>query len=120
MPNFKRNGGKIFGVHLSKAEQEALDIEIKSQIAEQYHDLLENVDAMVLWTLHTHPHLRFGKKRLKRFYKFFIKQHRELIDYYECKEDSGRLCKFKLRDLGIDLAEWQKELEEENDDSNVL
>lgn len=117
MPNFKRIGGKIYGVQLSKTEQKAMDAEIKSQIAEYYRDFLSNLDAMVLWTLHTH--LGFGKKRLRRFYKVFSKQHIELMEYYQCNEDSSRLCKHKLKDIGIDLVELQKELEEENDSSKL-
>lgn len=117
MPIFKKMKGKVFGVSLSKEEQRAMTEEINRQIAEQYKDWLVNLDAMVLWTLHTH--LGFGKKRLKRFYKAFTKQHLELMQYYECDGDDGSLCIHKLKDIGIDLNAWAKELEE-NDDSSKL
>lgn len=118
MPTFKKNRGKIFSVSLSKAEQEAMNMEINRQIAENYKEWLVNLDAMVLWTLHTH--LGFGKKRLKRFYREFTKQHLELMDYYECDGDDGRLCIHKLEGIGIDLKAWAKELEEVEYDSSKL
>ena len=34
MPMFKKSGGKIFGVQFNKAEERALDQEIKKQIVE--------------------------------------------------------------------------------------
>ena len=118
MPVFKRSSGKIFGVTFSKAEREAMDAEINQQIAENYKSWLTNLDAMVLWTLRTH--LGFGKKRLKRFYREFTKQHLELMKYYQCDHDDGRLCIHKLKGIGVDLKSWAKELEDEESDSSKL
>lgn len=117
MPIFKKVNGKVFGVSFSKEEQRAMTEEINRQIAEQYEDWLINLDAMVLWTLHTH--LGFGKKRLKRFYRDFTKQHIELTQYYECNGDDGSLCIHKLRGIDVDLNAWAKELEEEDDSSKL-
>lgn len=119
MAQFKKIKGKVFGVSLSKEEQRAMNAEINRQIAENYKEWLVNLDAMVLWTLHTY--LGFGEKRLKQFYKEFTKQHIELMQYYECDGDDGRLCIHKLKGIGIDLKAWAKELEEEvEDDSSKL
>ena len=120
MPQFKKIKGKVFGVQMSKAEQQAMNEEINRQLAEKYKEWLINLDAMVLWTLHTHPQIKFGKKRLKEFYKEFTKQHLELIDYYSCDGDDGKLCINKLKDVGIDLEEWIKEFEEEENGSKNL
>ena len=65
MAQFKKIGSKIFGVQLTAKEQEAMTKEINRQIAENYKQWLVNLDAMVLWTLHTY--LGFGEKRLKQF-----------------------------------------------------
>lgn len=37
--NFKKAGGKIFGLALNKAEQRALDQEIKKQIVEKRYPI---------------------------------------------------------------------------------
>ena len=118
MAQFKKIGSKIFGVQLTAKEQEAMTKEINRQIAENYKQWLVNLDAMVLWTLHTY--LGFGEKRLKQFYEEFTKQHVELMKYYGCDGDDGRLCIYKLRGIGIDLLAWAKELEESEDDSSNL
>ena len=94
MAQFKKIKGKVFGVSLSKEEQRAMNAEINRQIAENYKEWLVNLDAMVLWTLHTY--LGFGEKRLKQFYKEFTKQHIELMQYYEC----DGVCVGELYDNG--------------------
>lgn len=109
MPQFKRMGGKIFGVSFNKKEQEAMDKEIRRQVAEQEQQFLLDYDCMVLYSLRTQ--LGFGEKRLKRFYEKFAKQHRELINNYECEDDDGRLCRYKLKQQGFDIKEWAETLE---------
>lgn len=104
MAQFKKIGGKIFGVQFNKKEQEAMNKEINRQIAEREQQFFLDYDCMVLWTLHTQ--LGFGEKRLKKFYESFTAQHKELIDYYMCDGDSGKLCKYKLEGIGCDVAKW--------------
>ena len=53
MPMFKKAGGKIFGVQFNKAEQKALDQEIKKQIVEHDHRFDIDKESMILWMLHT-------------------------------------------------------------------
>lgn len=60
----KRYNGRMFGASLSAKEHAAMRLEIGRQIAEADRAYTNNVDAMVLWTLHIH--LGFGKKRLRR------------------------------------------------------
>ena len=60
MAQFKRIGGKIFGVQFNKKEQEAMNKEINRQIAEREQQFFLDYDCMVLWTLHAQ--LGFGKK----------------------------------------------------------
>lgn len=50
---FKKAGGSIFGVSLNKAEQKALDQEIKRQIVENDHRFDMDKESMILWMLHT-------------------------------------------------------------------
>lgn len=67
--NFKKAGGKIFGVALNKAEQRALDQEIKKQIVENDTQFSIDNDSSILWMLHVH--FGFGPKRLKKAWKLF-------------------------------------------------
>lgn len=106
MAQFKKVGNKVFGVQLSKKEQEAMNKEINRQIIEREQQFFLDYDCMVLWTLHTQ--LGFGEKRLKKFYESFTEQHKELIDYYKCDDDSGKLCRHKLKDIGYDVEKWSE------------
>lgn len=49
MPVFKKALGKIYGIEFSKAEKEAMEKELRSQMIE-YDRMHENeIDAMMLW-----------------------------------------------------------------------
>lgn len=65
----KKAGGKVFGAVLTAAEKKAMDMEINRQIVEADRRYADDIDAMVLYTLHVH--LGFGKKRLRKFYDAF-------------------------------------------------
>ena len=65
----KKAGGKVFGAVLTAAERKAMDMEINRQIVEADRRYADDIDAMVLYTLHVH--LGFGKKRLRKFYDAF-------------------------------------------------
>ena len=87
----KKAGGKIFGAVLSAAEKKAMDMEINRQIVEADRRYADDIDAMVLYTLHVH--LGFGKKRLRKFYDAFSAEHDRLIWYYQMPDDYTWLCK---------------------------
>lgn len=56
----KKAGGKVFGAVLTAAEKKAMTMEINRQIVEADRRYADDIDAMVLYTLHVH--LGFGKK----------------------------------------------------------
>lgn len=64
MPMFKKSGGKIFAVQFNKAEERALDQEIKKQIVENDRAFDMDKESSILWMLHTQ--FGFGPKRLNR------------------------------------------------------
>ena len=71
------------------------------------HDRLSlDVDAVVLWTLH--QHLGFGVKRLHRFYLALAAEHRRMHEFYQMDDTYPE--RYKLKELGADLEEWQKEV----------
>lgn len=115
----KKSNGKIFGAVLNKAEQKALNIEIQKQCAEYYKKHENEIEAMILWNLHTE--LGFGKKRLLRFHSEFSKSMSQLVSQYEMDDrDTSWICLTKLKNYGIDLQELnnRKELVENGKEIN--
>ena len=103
----KKSGGKIFGAVFTAAERKAMELEISRQILEADRKYTNDVDAMVLYTLHVH--LGFGAKRLRRFYEAFNREHEQLVSYYQLPDDGAWLCMQKLKDIGVDVEQWNKE-----------
>lgn len=104
----KQCRGHVFGAELTAKERKAMNIEINKQIAESDRKYQDNIDAMVLYALHTH--LGFGPKRLRDFYEAFSVVHKSLTDYYEMSEDDGPwLAARKLKEIGVDVEAWNKE-----------
>lgn len=111
MPVFKRNRGRIFGVQFSAKEQKAIDAEILRQCAEFDKKNEHEMDALILWLLH--EKFGFGKKRLRAFYDSFSTELDALVKRYEMgDEDKAWLCAYKLKQYGIDIAEWNEEVRE--------
>ena len=106
--DFDRSGSTIFRVKLNSAERKALNAEIdKSYEAYDIEHWME-IDAMVLWVLHTK--FGWGHKRLREFYDSFGPAFEELLKRYEMKGEEGIwLCTKQLKDYGVDLEEWGKE-----------
>ena len=103
--------GKIFGANLTAAEKKAMNIEINRQLVERDKRYTEDFDAMVLYTLMAH--YGWKKKRLKRFWKAFIAEHKALREFYLMDDtgDSEWLSHQKLKEIGVDIHEWYKEEE---------
>lgn len=73
----------------------------------------DDIDAMVLYTLHVH--LGFGKKRLREFYDAFSAEHDRLIQYYQMPDDYTWLCKEILKRIGVNVEAWNKERKESDE-----
>ena len=86
--------------------QMAMMHEINQQCLEKDDLLALDVDCMVLWTLH--PHLGFGVKRLHDFYLAMAAEHRRMREFYEM--DDLYPERLKLKELGADVEQWQKEV----------
>lgn len=103
----KKTGKTIFGAVLTPAEQKAMEMEIRRQLAEYTRKHRKELLSLVLWQLHVQ--LGFGHDRLKRFYEEFDPAIQELIKRYEMTDaDADWLCTHKLEEYGIYLDEWDK------------
>lgn len=92
---------------MTSQEKQAMHKEIKRQLLKMDEEHANDVDAAILYTLHIT--LGFGKKRLRRFFDNFHKTMLDLETYYEMPNDSPWLCRRKLKDIGVDVAEWNEE-----------
>lgn len=101
--------GKVFGAEFTAAERKAMDIEINRQLVERDKQYAADIDAMVLYTLMAH--YGWKKKRLKRFWKAFIAEHKALREFYQMDEpgDNEWLAHRMLKEIGVDIDEWYKE-----------
>ena len=106
----KKAGGKVFGAVLTAAERKAMDMEINRQIVEADRRYADDIDAMVLYTLHVH--LGFGKKRLREFFVAFCAVDFRLLHFYQMPDDYTWLCKEMLKRIGVDVEAWNKERKE--------
>lgn len=109
----KKAGGKVFGAVLTAAEKKAMEMEINRQVVEADRRYADDIDAMVLYTLHVR--LGFGKKRLREFYDAFSAEHDRLIQYYQMPDDYTWLCKEMLKRIGVDVEAWNRERRESNE-----
>lgn len=104
----KKAGKRVFGAVMSAAEKKAMDMEIQRQLAEYDRKHIREIDALVLWELR--EQFGFGNKRLKKFYDNFSRGIEALINRYEMEQgDDVWLCTYKLKEIGCDLEEWEKE-----------
>ncbi len=104
-----KHRGRMYGATFSKAEQKAMEMEINRQCAEAQMKLSIDIDSMVLYTLATE--FGFGKKRLRRMYEALKKGHDALLEYYHMDpKDGPYLARRKLKEIGVDIEQWDKEV----------
>lgn len=97
------------GARLTVAEQKALDIEAKKTVARWGREITLDIDAFMLYTLHTE--FGFGRDRLRRFYDAVVPQFEEIFQWYEAEDtkDAGHAARSRLKHIGVDLEAWEKE-----------
>lgn len=115
----KKHNGKVYGAQFNSVEKKAIELEIGRQTAEANEKNLSNIDSLVLYTLMAH--YGWKKKRLHKFWLAFGKEHQELCDRYRMYGvgDNTWLAKKKLKDIGVDVDEWYKELKENEVESKT-
>ena len=93
-------------VGMTAKERKAMDDEIDKQLAEATRRQEGDIDALLLWYLHTE--YGFGEKRLRKFIEGLNTRLRELADWYDMGErDQMFLVMRELEKIGIDLDEWR-------------
>ena len=105
----KKFNGKPYGVSFTAQEQKAMNMEINRQLLERDEKYKEDIDAMILYVLMVH--YGWKKKRLRKFWKAFIAEHKALREFYQMNEDGDAtwLAHRMLKDIGVDVHQWYKE-----------
>lgn len=88
-------------------QHKAMMAEIRRQQKQWTEDMEKNVDVAVLWMLH--ELCGFGPKRLHDFFEGFNRVYDELVAYYDMVDDLPWIYERKLKEIGVDVAEWRKE-----------
>lgn len=105
----KKLNGRVYGAHLTAAEQRAMDMEINRQLVAKDEEYQENLDALILYALMRHK--GWKKVRLHNFWKDFIIIHKELRDYYQMNRpgDVEWFAHRELKAIGVDIHQWYEE-----------
>lgn len=108
----KKSGGRIIGAQLTAAERKAMNLEIQKQLGDHVRSHVREIDALFLWFLH--QKYGFAYKRLKEAYTDFAPMLESLCARYEMSQegDDVFLCTKMLKEIGVDLDEWDKEVGE--------
>jgi hypothetical protein len=109
----KKINGQVFGAQLNKKEQKALDIEVAKVYAEYDRKNANEIDAIFLCYLNLK--YGWGYDRLKQAYFGIAPEIEKLAERYEITGNGDRvwLATHHLKEMGIDIEEWSKELERE-------
>lgn len=115
----KTHNGKPYGADFTSKERKAIELEVGRMIAEANRKNAENFDSLVLYALHAYK--GYDKDELHDFWIGFCKEHKELCDRYEMYGvgDNTWLAKQKLKDIGVDVDEWYKEIRQNETESNA-
>lgn len=91
--------------------QREVEKRVREETAKQAKCLANNVcdtiDAVCLWTLH--KYFGFGKYRLRRFFDEFNNGYQDALDFYEMGDDTPFVYLTKLKEIGVDIEEWERE-----------
>lgn len=113
--DFIKIGKQIGGIRMNVNEQRAFNEEIKKAVAEHYRKIRLETVSLILWQLH--EEFGFGPERLKRYFLNFDRNTKAMVEHYELEDADDNdiwLATRKLKEYGVDLDAWEKELEEGN------
>lgn len=92
---------------MTPSQVAAMNHEIRQQCLAAEKTLGQDLDTVVLWTLM--KHYGWGKKRLHDFYLLVAQEHLNMRHYYQM--DDAYPERLHLKDKGVDLDEWEKEVD---------
>lgn len=82
-------------------QKKAMEVEIRRQCVEQTRKYETELDAVMLFVLHTE--FGFGKQRLEKFYDKLFSVRREMQERFQMGEDDDFAIDYFLKQDGIDV-----------------
>ena len=115
-PTYQMKAHEIGKAATQGVGYDAMMHEIDQQILQRDKDYQLDIDTMVLWSLKQFA--GWGSKKLKAFYYFMFKEHLRMREFYEL--DDLYPERHKLKETGVDLEEWYKDLFDEEGNFKTL
>lgn len=109
-PTYQMKAHEIGKAATQGVGRDAMMHEINQQILQKDKEYQLDIDTMVLWSLKQFA--GWGPKKLRAFYRFMFKEHLRMREFYEL--DDLYPERHKLKEKGVDIEEWQKELFDED------
>lgn len=104
----KKYKGKVYGAEFTADEQKAIDIEVSKQLVEAVDRMMNDLDAMVLYTLMVSE--GWKRKKLRSFWERVHTERDNLVKHYECTNDEYVwLARYKLKEIDVDVDAWNAE-----------
>lgn len=105
------NSSKLF----TAAEHREMMNEINRQLAVAEENLRDDVDALVLNTLHLC--YGWGPKWLRQFYENLYVSHKQLSEHYLMEGEEVFIAKKQLKDIGVNIHKWYEEITKSYEES---
>ena len=109
-PTYQMKAHEIGKAATQGVGRDAMMHEIDQQILQRDKEYQLDIDTMVQWSLKQFA--GWGPKKLRDFYFFMFKEHLRMREFYEL--DDLYPERHKLKEKGVDIEEWQKELFDED------
>lgn len=104
-------GKSLTNRYLEKQREEENLKLAKKLVLQEYEKFCTKTDISMLYALHNT--FGFGKERLERFYREWIKIHTEMVKNYQCDGDDSHywVMEARLREIGVDIDALEKEVD---------
>ena len=106
-------GKSLTNRYLANQRKAEADKEAKNLVLQEWDKFCKKADISILYTLH--EDFGFGKERLERFYRGWIRRHSAMVDNYQCEGDDSHywVMEARLKAIGVDVDALENEAESE-------
>ena len=104
-------GKSLTNRYLDKQRKAEANAEAKKLVLAEREKYCTKTDVTILYALHNI--FGFGKERLERFYREWIKIHTEMVEDYQCDGDDSHywVMEARLKEIGVDIDALEREVD---------
>lgn len=104
-------GKSLTNQYLKKQHEEEKLKLAKQLVHQEWERFCTKTDVTILYALHNI--YGFGKERLERFYREWIKLHTEMVKNYQCDGDDSHywVMEARLKEIGVDIDALEREVD---------